>query len=308
LLRRQGDPSRSGFGSPLIRARAASDPCHTHTQSDCCAASPRPVRPHTSTVREQTRSGPPQPAHAQPCRAAPGRRYTSTALKAHWRGARVRCACSAKRSRGVLALRQQDATAQSRARSGAAAGRGDVAVAVEGWRRWSHKAEERWARQWMRICEAVRAGAARAGKGCGTHLVGHGGDRRAENVEDESESNERLEARASVADAAQSEGGAVRVCRRSTFRSCGYFARDELTNVSSQLDKHICRLRGARTKARRYGGGTANAGRLRGYIYMRGSWISLSTLGLMRWMMAAWRAAAFWNDGSHSLPRAPARA
>jgi hypothetical protein len=39
------------------------------------------------------------------------------------------------------------------------------------------------------------AGAARAGKGCGTHLVGRGGDRRAENEEDESESNE--EARAS---------------------------------------------------------------------------------------------------------------
>ena len=86
----------------------------------------------------------------------------------------------------------------------AAARRGGAAVA--GW--WLAEAVARGEGALGAAVEADMRSGRRArreqGRGWVPHLVGRGGDRRAENVEDEAESNE--EARASVADAARSEG------------------------------------------------------------------------------------------------------
>ena len=77
-----------------------------------------------------------------------------------------------KRCRGVVALRsralrQQCATARVATTKRAAAGVVGALWRGGGWRRWSHKAEARWARRWRRICEA----AVRARRGEGKGLV-----------------------------------------------------------------------------------------------------------------------------------------
>ena len=59
--------------------------------------------------------------------------------------------------RGAIALRVRGTSTKR-----AAARRGGRAVVVGGWRSWSHKAQERWARRWRRIYR--RSGGAGAGR------------------------------------------------------------------------------------------------------------------------------------------------
>ena len=93
------------------------------------------------------------------------------------RGARQVRLSTAETCRGVLALRsralRQHATAHSPARSERPRGVVSAAVAVGGgWRRWPHRAEERWARQWRRICEAAVRARRGEGKGLGAAPCG----------------------------------------------------------------------------------------------------------------------------------------
>ena len=67
------------------------------------------------------------------------------------------------------ALRQH-ATAHVAGSKRAAARRGGCAVAGW-WRRWSHKAEERWGAAVEADVQSGGAGTARAGKGLGAYLV-----------------------------------------------------------------------------------------------------------------------------------------
>jgi len=176
------------------------------------------------------RCGPPQPAHAQPCRT-----WTPVSLQ----GAegeleeRASAPLAVLKRAGALcqqALRSSAACActqppQSQARSGQPRGVVGALWWGGGWRRWSHRAEERWARRWSRICEAAVRARREQGRGWVPHLVGRGGDRSG----GECGSRIRVE-----------RGGARRHCRCSTEGGCaskgcgrGMSSRDEGDGMSA---------------------------------------------------------------------------
>jgi len=212
-------------------------------QPPSCAAPPPRRRPATyaqpaqitpfsapscpaSASLEQTRSGPPQPTHAQTCRAVPHLHTGSTckAHKAHWRSARQ---LRLRRRNGAGAQQRGGAVQQC-------ANRPSRRLEAGGRRRGERGCGGGW---WLAEVAAQGGGAlgarqARAKRRCGRCAakgragcapVGAVETGVAESEEVEYDSNEE-EARAGVGADAQSGGAAPRVCRRGTIRSCGYFA------------------------------------------------------------------------------------